>query len=629
MSTLCGIVNLDEKPVEEAQIQAMNAAAADRTPDGRAHWIRGSVGLGFGWLRTTPESSGCRQPLENGPTQICLCFVGRIDNRDELCHLLESDGDSPRMDSDAELILRSYYRWQERCLSIVLGEFNFAIWDQDRERLLCARDLIGSRPFYYYQSGKSFYFASEIRQLLALPEIPRKPNEGMLGEYLVSRMISKSETQFEGIMRLPPASCLVVKEGQVEVREYWAPAEVPRIRYQHDGEYADHLRELLFSAVDSRIRSQAPVGIQLSGGLDSSSVVAVAAELLRTRGVANPGLETYSLVFPGWGCDESDFIEDVEGRSGFPAHRVTPAPLDRVRYAEQVTRYLDYPDYPNGTMSDSLERVAQQGGVRVLLTGLGGDEWFQRTDLFLADLLRRGRLISAASWLRSLPEWTGSSWKEHPLFVDGIAPLIPEGVKKAFRGRRSGSRVSNWIHPDFARRNDLHDRIRQRLDWSRFGDFSRAGSFLAATQGFQTHAIEMEERSAARFHIELRYPFHDRRIMEFGLGLPPDQRWRNGLHKHVLREAVGDLLPESISQRRTKAEFSRVFVEALLSVGRGSFEGLAIADAGWVDGRVVVEMFDRMERRFQTEGISGGSEIWPLWSIFGTELLYSEVLDTG
>ena len=190
-----------------------------------------------------------------------------------------------------------------------------ALWDRNRRRLFCARDLIGTRPFYYYQSNNSFCFASEIRQLLVLEEIPRRPNEGMIGEYLVSRMVSNSETQFEGIMRLPPATCLLVENGRVEKRDYWDPTAVPSIRYERDEEYADHLAELLSSAVASRLKSQFPVGIQLSGGVDSSSVVAVAADLQRNQGVDCPSLEALSLVFPGWECDESEFIDALHARA--------------------------------------------------------------------------------------------------------------------------------------------------------------------------------------------------------------------------------------------------------------------------------------------------------------------------
>lgn len=627
MSTICGIVHFDGRAVEVAQVQAMLKAVADRSPDGSHYWVQNNLAFGFGALHTTVESSLTRQPLEDGEKSLCISFAGRIDNRGELSHLLGEPGHDRRESSDAELILSSYSMWGEDCLDRILGVFSFALWDERQRRLFCARDLVGTRPFYYYQTSKSFYFASEIRQLLALPEIPRIPNEGMIAEYLVSRMLSKNETQYQGIMRLPPASLLTLEEGQLESREYWDPSAVTPVQYRRDDEYSEHLRELLYVAVGTRLRSQHPVGIQLSGGVDSSSVVAVAADLQRKEMTNGQSLSALSLVFPGWDCDESEFIGAVEAETGVKTHRVPPESVDRLYYSAQVGRYLDYPDYPNGTMSDPLERLARRRGIRVVLTGLGGDEWFQRTDLYLADLLRKGRVISAVRWARSLPEGSLFPFRQSPWFVDGISPLVPGGIKDLLRGGRSGGKSPAWLNPDFARRASLQDRLRHSLNRHRFGDLARAGGFHAATQGFQTHAIEMEERSAASFHIELRYPFHDRRIVEFGLGLPADQRWRNGLHKHVLRQAVGDLLPGSVRRRYTKADFSRVFVEALLNLGRDSSRDLAIADAGWVDGRVVLEMFDEMEKRFRDVGSCQGPEIWPLWSVFGTELLCREVFN--
>lgn len=627
MSSICGIVNLDEGPVEVAQLQSMTDAAADRTPDGRNHWVRGNVGFGYGALHTTGESSLAQQPFEDQENGLCISFAGRVDNRDELRRLLESADYKPRGDSDVELVLESYECWQEGCLDRILGDFSLALWDRNRRRLFCARDLIGARPFYYYQSAGSFYFASEIRQLLANEGIPRRPNEGMIGEYLLSRMVSKSDTQFEGVMRLPPASYLMVGAGRVEQKAYWDPTSAPSIRYKSDEDYAEHLQEVFRMAVASRLRSQFPVGMQLSGGVDSSSVVAVAADLQVKGSVDCPGLNALSLVFPEWDCDESDFIQSVAAKSGIPAIRLPPESVEQDRYRDQVSRYLDYPDYPNGTMSDPVERLAQERGINVVLTGLGGDEWFQRTDLYLADLLRKGRLLSAARWVRSLPEESMFPFRQSPWFVDGVSPLVPEGVKDLLRRGRSIDSCPAWINPEFASRNNLLDRLRQPLHWRRFGDLARAGGFRAATQGFQTHAIEMEERSAAGFHIELRYPFHDRRIIEFGLGLPPDQRWRDGLHKYVLRQAMQGLLPDKVLGRRSKAEFSRVFVESLLTAGRRAFEDLSIADAGWIDGLVVLGMFDQVERRFRTEGLCRGAELWPLWSVCGADLLFRGVFN--
>ena len=627
MSALCGIVTSDGRPVEASRIRLMVAAGLHRSPDGRAHWIGDGVALGFGALHTASESSRGQQPRVDVKRGFGLCFAGRVDERQDLLRQLQANGLEPSESSGAELVLDAYARWGTDCLDKVRGEFSLALWDGCTRRLICARDLAGTRPLYYFQSKTCFYFASELRQLLALPEIPRRPNEGMIGEYLLSQMASKSETQYAGVMRLPPASYLLLEEDRVEVIEYWDPRGVPSIRYRRDEEYAEHLREILGLAVESQLLSDRPVGVQLSGGVDSSSVVAVAADLTRGQRTRCPSLEAFSLVFPGWDCDESEFIDAVEKRSGIPSHRLTPTSLSRREYSAQVGRSLDYPDYPNGTMSDSLERAAHERGIRVLLTGLGGDEWFQRADLYLADLLRKGRLIAAAEWVRSLPQASMMSFRRSPWFVDGVSPLVPQGVKDLLRKGRPRDPGTAFINPDFARRNDLQERLRQRLDWRPFGDLARAGSFRAATQGFQVHAIEMEERSAAGFHLELRHPFHDRRVVEFGLGLPPDQRWRHGLHKHVLREAMRDLLPVSVRQRSSKAEFSRVFVEALLAIGRDSFDRLGIAEAGWVDGRVVLGMFDKMEQRYRTESLSRGPELWPLWSVFGTELLYREVFN--
>ena len=627
MSVIAGMYNFDGRPVDPGRLRRMTDAAADRAPDGGSTWVDGAVGLGHRMLHTTAESLNEQQPWADDKENLCLTFAGRVDNREELKDLLQNAGRVLRNNTDAELVLQSYARWQEDCPRWILGDFAFVVWDPRQRKLFCARDLVGVKPFYYHASDSSFVWASELRQLLALPEIPRQPNDGMVGEYLLSAVRNREETLFEGIMRLPPANCLSVQPGRIRTWTYWEPGAVASVRYRRDEEYAEHLHALLCDAVGCRLRSHRPVGVQLSGGVDSSLVVAV-AQALHTRGrAACPGVEAFSLVFPGWDCDESPFIDDVVAKTGVASHRLVPRPQTLSWYESQVRRYFDVPDYPNGTMSDSLEELARERNIRVMLTGLGGDEWFQGSEYHCADLLRTGRLPSLVRHLRSISDRPVFPIRRSPLVTDGILPLVPESAKAAYRSLRSGGGLPGWINADFAERNSLTDRVRAQRDWKRFRSYASAGLYFAATQGFQTHAIEMEDRSAAGFHLDLRYPFHDRRIIEFGLGLPPEQWRRDGLRKVVLRNAMRDALPDTVKDRRSGAEFSSVFARALKAVGRQPFESLGIASAGWVDGEQIVCMHDGMLENFRNGDARFREHLWSLWHILGLELWFSGIVD--
>ena len=376
MSGITGIYHRDGYPVDPELLRRMTELIAHRGPDGTGYWVDGPVGMSHQMCHTTPESLHELQPLVDAAGNRCLTFDGRIDNREDLKCALEQSGVALRTDTDAELVLQAYACWGEQCLKWLIGDFAFVIWDGPGRKLFCARDIQGIKPFYYYLDKHLFLWGSEIRQIFAVPVVVKQPNLGMVGEYLIDQVTSLEETLYTDIMRLPPAHYLMITAERIRKVRYWDIDPAREIRYSTDQEYAEHFLEVFQEAVRCRLRCQTKVGACLSGGLDSSSIVGMVQSLYRKGIVTDPGFETFSLVFPGLTCDESSYIQDVVDKWHLKYNYVHPLAPDYDYCIQQINKYCDIPDAPNSSMSVPMEQSAQQRGFRVLLDGLGGDEWF-------------------------------------------------------------------------------------------------------------------------------------------------------------------------------------------------------------------------------------------------------------
>lgn len=618
MSGVVAMWNLDGQPADPRLLKRMTESVAHRGPDGDGYWIDRSVALGHRMLHTTPESLREVQPLADETGHLCLAFDGRLDNREEVAAGLRSKGAVVRTDTDAELVLRAYEAWGQACPRRLLGDFAFIIWDGRHRQLFCARDPMGCKPLLYYMDDRLFLCASELPPFFAHPLVKRTLNEGMLGEYLAGEIVSQEDTLYRGITRLPPAQTLVVQPNRVRKERYWNIDPARTITYKTDQEYAEHFRSLFEDSVRCRLRSQGPVGSYLSGGLDSSSVAAMAQSLQRDSGRGGVGIEAFSLVFPGWPCDESSYIQDVVRLWDLPSHRVTPESQDRSYFAACARQHQDFPGYPNGTMGNSLRALAQQRGCRVLLTGTGGDEWLTGSSHHAADLLRR---LCIQPMLRRLGPDTGTSDLRDVAraFVHfGFAPLLPPGLRRGLKILGGHAAVPPWIEPQFARRIGLAERLLTPMDALPFPTLAQTDIYRNLQSGWWAHTAEIEERAASRFGLEERHPLSDQRIVEFTLAIPEEQRWRGPAYKFILRRAMEGLLPSSVGQRLSKAEFSPVLLRTVASLGGSRFfDSLQLSARGWLREGRAGKIYQEMMRHKATNPPPG---LWPLWMIAGTEL---------
>lgn len=618
MSGLVAMWNLDGQPADRRLLERMTAAIAYRGPDGAGHWLDQSMALGHRMLHTTPESLREIQPLADETATLCLAFDGRVDNRDDLKAALFAEGLAIRTDTDAELVLKAYEAWDTDCPRHLLGDFAFAIWDGRKRRLFCARDPLGGRPLYYYRDHRVFLCASELPPFFAHPQVRRECNEGMIGEYLANAITTPDETLFRGIRRLLPAQTLTITAQGLQAGRYWDMESHLDGRSTKD--YAEEFRTRLREAVQVRLRAHRPVGAELSGGLDSSSVVGTAGRLLQDREMRRSGFETFSLIFPGLACDESFYIKAVAAKWGAPSNTLCPEALERNGLLREIERHLDFPAYPNHAMSNAIYSLASAKGMRVMLTGLGGDDWLGEGFPPYADLLCRGRLLACLQEMRKDSDRTLSVIREL------LATTLPRSIRQVYRRALRRDSIPAWIDPGFARRVALADRLRRSPEPQRFRTYVQRDLLLGALDAERAHAYDLTERMSSAYGLESRHPFNDRRFVEFALGLPDEQRYRGREVKVVLRRAMHDVLPEQVRSRQTKAQFSAVFDQAFHSLGADRlFTGLAV-EGQWVKGEHVRSMFTSMQGCTRQGEPPPGSFFWSLWRILGIDLWYRTVM---
>jgi asparagine synthase (glutamine-hydrolysing) len=646
MSGITGKYDLGSRPVDRADIDRMVGAIAHRGPNGLGVWHAGPVGLGHCLLVTTSEPPRLRPPIVGTVAGCVITADARIDNRDELIRAIEVANREPREISDAEIILASYDRWGERCVDKLLGDFAFAIWDQRRQLLFCARDHFGVKPFYYYHApGRVFAFASEIKSLLCLPELPRQIDDLQLASYLVGAVDDKASTFYRGILRLPPAHCMVVSRDTLRVWSYWSLDPARELHLGSDEAYAEAFRDIFTTAVCCRLRG-GPLGAMLSGGLDSSSIVCAARDALGHD--TSQHLHTFSAIFPSLAAqelariDERAYIDAVLATGHFVANDVRGDQLSPLCDVERLLWHEDQPPIaPNLFLNVGLHNAAQRAGVRVLLDGFGGDsvvshgtgylvelidlqQWSalaheidalaRRSGFspaqyldgyvlpYLAALARRGSWIRFARTARQIGRRYGMSRRDLWLRY-GVSPLMPTPALRAWRGLRRREHLEDdgraLLKSDLYRRTRFGARLRGlEAEQKRVSITARDDQRLELDSGIFPLVFEENDHVAAACSIEARYPFFDKRLVEFCLSLPANQKLRDGWDRFVLRNAMSGVLPSMVQWRSGKADLSSNFTRGLLGPDRAILEDVLLHDPAAVGAYVDVGVLQGAYRRY-------------------------------
>ena len=398
MSALAGLVRFDSFPADVSSVARMIDCVAHRGADWCDVWAHDAASFAYRWRRTGPHQCIDKQPLVDPHSGVAVVMDGRLDNRRELCDGLDV-ADVERL-SDAHLVLAAYARWDIKAVTRLLGDFAFALWDPRTSHLHLVRDALGMRGLSFTEGPDFIAFATEPRQLLRLDGVDRRPNVGFFAEWVAGRMSHPSQTIFANIERVQPAHILTFTPEGRRTSRYWDIDPQREIRYGADREYVEHFRHLCRDAVRARLRGLEQVGVFLSGGLDSSSLVAMTARM--NAGDRPVAVRAYSLT-----CDGLEDGDDEQSASavaqfcGVPLAcvplRHTPADF----YVKIAQALEDTIPSAVGDGRYALARQAATEGCRLVFDGTGGDEWFGGAYQHVADLLKAGRLVAAVRQLRA------------------------------------------------------------------------------------------------------------------------------------------------------------------------------------------------------------------------------------
>ncbi len=573
MSGIAGLVRLDRAPLDSHCLDRALAVLARRGPDRQRSVVGDNAAFGQTLLATAPEALVEVQPWTHPDSGCTIVADSRLDNRPELLQQLGLRDRHVDSIGDAELLHAAWQRWGEACAIRLFGDFAFAIWNPRTQSLFCARDPMGVRPLLYcHLPGRLFAFATEADALLRMAGVPHTLNEGRIADVILDlEGIDHASTMFESIAQLPGAHVLCVDQATQRTTRYWTPTDdLVETQYSRDEDYAEAMRAQLEQAVHCRLRSNDLVGSMLSGGLDSSAIAALASrEMLRARGASLP---TFSTVDRSQPCPETRAVDAMLAQSGFLSHPFDVADNGAgwAPLAAEQERLLEPFDWGMGLLRAHY-LVANRAGVRAMLDGIDADGLFNE-GTFQARLMRRGKWITVWREARGQTRFHNGLYSTWSWLRSDLAQLIvPQALlsarTKLKAPRRMRSRVTDaLISSDLAVRVSASDRILQcaasrayppSADRHAEGVFDIISPTLA-------RAIDRYDRVASAHACEPRHPFMDRRLMGFALGLPDEQRQRDGWPKWIVRRAMKGILPDAVIWRRGKQHLGWMVSQRML-----------------------------------------------------------------
>jgi asparagine synthase (glutamine-hydrolysing) len=560
LNGILGLFNLDGAPADANQLAAMREAMAYWAVDGASQWSAGEIGLGCLQLASTPESVGEQLPLHDAASGLTLTAGARLDNRAELLNQLKIESDQGRAAvSDGEIILRAYQKWGQECVHHLDGDWHFAIWGEGTRSLFLARDHHGNTGLYYYHGPRCFIFATSKKALLALDSVPREPDLLRISQVLVAWPGNGVRTGYEHILRLPPAHYMLVTASGAKVERYWFPENVSELHLKSDDDYIDAFLEVFTQAVSARLRSRRSVGVTLSGGLDSGSVTAVAAGLMRERDQTLIAYTSTPLSDPNPYTDRQrigDEMQLAQATARYAGnvehHLVRSKSISPLAGIERMLWVHDEPSHAadNYYWIAALLEAARRRDVGALLTGQLGNatiSWAGVGENLLpvlldGDMAGFRRSFEAARNGAGLGRWRGvRRFLLRPL----LWPLLFQ-----FQKRWKPVAMPWWkysaIRSDFAR----SVKLRQRMSEAGFVLGLRPADpiqqrLLVIRPGTAVGGALWLEMGAA-YGLEVRDPTQDRRVIELCLSIPESQYQRGGLDRSLIRRAMQGYLPNRV-----------------------------------------------------------------------------------
>ena len=619
MCGICGVYDPSGRGVDSTLVEAIRDRLRHRGPDDAGLYHDPLVGLGMTRLSIIDLETG-HQPIANEDGTIWVVCNGEIYNFQALRAMLEQDGHRFTTRSDSEVIVHLYERDGEACVDHLEGMFAFAVWDRPRRRLLLARDHLGIKPLYYAPVGQGLVFASELKALLCHPDLSRDVDLCALDDYLTLEYVPAPKTIYRAIRKLPPAHRLIADARGVRVERYWQARFIPKTAVADERALAEQLLELLGRAVRSHLVSDVPIGLLLSGGLDSSAVAALMPP------AAAASVRSFTVRFEESSFDESSHARAVAKHLGIRHHEELLTAAGAVRCLPKVMAALDEPlGDASAIPTFFLSRMARRQ-VTVALSGEGGDELFAGYPTYQAHRL--------AAWYRRLPLGIRECVVS-PLIR--ALPVSRDNLSFDFRAKRflAGMTLAPtqqhllWmgsLGPD-AKRQVLTDEVQSALRTQPYESLEAvAGSLNGGERldlvdtmlrmDLETYLpndllVKVDLMSMAN-SLEVRVPFLDRHVVEFACTLPSRWKLRGLTTKYLVRRALATRLPRKVVRRPKKgfgipvAEWIRGPLRPLIV---DALDAARLSREGFFNGLAV--------RRLLDEHMAGAADHRkPLWSLF-------------
>jgi asparagine synthase (glutamine-hydrolysing) len=552
VSVQAGIWNFDGRPVDDKLFAEISETLKHRGPDGEFCYVDNSVALLYRPFHTTAESRREKQPCVSRRGFI-LTWDGRLDNRDELIPELRSELDANS--TDVAIIAAAFDRWDTDCFRRVTGDWAISIWKPEQRELLFAADYMAIRHIFYYHKNDQIWWSTDLNPLVLLSGAKFHVDDDYVAGYFAHDPDAHL-TPYREIRQVPPGQFVRIRNGSVSVQRFWRFSPKSRIRYKTDAEYEEHFRHVFQQSVQRRLRSDLPVLAELSGGLDSSSIVCMADDILGKAGAETPRLDTlsyYDKTEPSG--DDWTYFQKIEAQRGRSGIHIDGGRLGTSPDSLGCTDFCPLPGALGFGQTLDTERAeaVRGGGYRVVLSGIGGDEFMGGVPdprAQLADLIVQLNFVSLAKQLMAWSLIKRRPWVQ--LLWQSTINVVPASLGRYFAKE---AKIEPWIRKDFAERTRLALRL---LDVDEhFG--LRLPTRRSYVAGILIMANNLAKLAPSKEELEeARYPFLDQDLIEFVLSIPASQLLRPGERRSLMRRSLAGSVPQEILSRRTKQVGARI-----------------------------------------------------------------------
>jgi asparagine synthase (glutamine-hydrolysing) len=546
MSVQAGIWNLDGRPVDRKLLENLSDSLRQQGPDGESYYVDNSIALLYRPFHTTAESRREKQPYVSRRGFV-LTWDGRLDNREVLVAELRSELESSP--TDVAIFAAAFDRWDTDCFRRIVGDWAVSIWRPEQRELLFAADYMGIRHVFYFLKNDRIWWSTDLSPLVLLSGDKFHIDDDYIAGYFAHDP-GAHLTPYREIREAPPGQFVRVRNGSVSVERFWRFSPKWRIRYKTDAEYEDHFRHLFRQSVQRRLRSDSPILAELSGGLDSSSIVCMADDVLANEGENVPRLDTisyYDDTEPHG--DDSIYFQKIEQKRGRVGIHVDGSKVGSSAASLECSEFCPLPGALGVGQKLGEERadVIRRGGYRAILSGIGGDEFMGGVPdprAHLADLIVQFKLVSLAKQLTAWSLVKRRPWIQ--LLWQSAVDVLPCSLGQYLVKE---AKVEPWIRKDFAKRT--------RLAIRRLGVDEHFGLWLPTRRSCIGGVLLMASKLAkytppVSAIEEARYPYLDQNLIEFILSIPANELLRPGERRSLMRRSLAGIVPEEILSRRTK-----------------------------------------------------------------------------